>query len=111
MRPFLLLISVITWFMSGMFIFTAITRNLTNIVDTHAAGEESNGKEETHDKNGNCHENPCNRFQTAVAEGLKHTGSQNTYNKPPDHTAEIAGNKMIQSTGYCDQKKSCRGLT
>ena len=91
--------------------FTAITGDLTNIVDTHAAGEESNGKEETNDEDGDCHENPCNGFQAAVAEGLEDTGSQNTDNEPPNHTAEIAGNEMIECAGYCDQKNSCGGLT
>lgn len=94
-----------------MFTSASITGDLTNIIDTHAAGEEGNGKEETNDEDGDCHENPCDGFEAAVAEGLEHTGSQNANNEPPNHTVEITGNKVIYGAGYCDQKNSCGRLT
>ncbi len=69
----------------------AIAGKLHDIFDAHAAGKERHCKEETDDEYGQHHENPCNRFEAAVAEALEYAGAEDTDDEPPKNRVETAG--------------------
>jgi hypothetical protein len=69
----------------------AIAGKLHDIFDAHATGKERDGKEETNDEYRQHHENPCDGFETAVAETLEHTGAEDADDEPPKNRVETAG--------------------
>lgn len=60
-----------------------ITGDFFNILNAHTTGEQSHGNEETDNEDGNEHQDPCDGFKPAEAEGLENTGAEETNGCPP----------------------------
>jgi hypothetical protein len=79
-----------------------IARNLTNIIDSHTAGEKRNGQEEADKEYRNGHKDPGNRFESNMAENLENTGAEDRNGDPVENTEEITDQKMVENTGHTD---------
>ena len=72
------------FFLAATFIMTAtsVTGDFADVIDTHTASKQSNGKEKTDNKNRDGHKYPGDGFKSGVTEGLEYTGTQHSDNRP-----------------------------
>ena len=66
------------------------TGDFAYVIDAHTAGKQSNGKEETDNKNRDGHKYPGNGFKSGVTEGLEYTGAQNSDNRPVQESVVLS---------------------
>ena len=77
-------------------------RNFANIIDSHTAGEQSNGQEETDKEHRNGHKYPGNRFEPNMTESLENASAEDCDGDPIENTEEITDQKMVENTGDAD---------